>query len=1126
MLTFIEGRAGFGKTTKLWQQLQKDITEHKAKRYLVLVPEQFSFSAEKELARFLTNRLAINVEVTSFKKLAREILQRFERESAEFPDDITEKALVLLAVHNVQKKLKFYKELDYSSGMENIIAKFIKSIKAATLTKADFEEAIKTQTGALKAKLTDLYAIYDEYNNLSAKEWQDYSALSKASNILAEHLGVFEKTNFYVDAFYSFSPAELDFLKTLLRNCNLFLTIQIDSSEAEPDVFYAAKNTQNILTEFAKEQGISLRYVKLLAPQRFKSPELKHIEQNLLKFRPNKFEDKINCFKIVQAQDCYEEIKYVAAEILKLVKEKQFRFKDILIIARDTSAYSSIIKAQFSKCGIEYFEDSKQPAKNTVLIKLILSLISVLQTNFQTSAVLNLAKNPLLGFNTGELGQLERYCKICGVDGDDWSLEFTQKLLLEGFNGQADDQLAKLNEIRLKLIIPILKIKESERNLKDSKQLAAMIFEYVLESGAKQRLEKLSAASAQKTADGAAAWGQFVFLLDKFVDFCEKYNANSYKLNLALLNMFFADACFEFMQQGLDQVLISSAEKVRPFNPKAVFIIGANSCNFPKFEGQNDIFSWAEKNKFKSLAFNRLFDVCSGKNNDFADPKINMANDEKLIFYNSITAASEMVFVSFVKNSVTGAKLNPSVFVEKLQSMFEGLEYQEAKDIIKDKELICNKQTAIEVLSECYGTNTELEAALLELLAADENFARLKSRLTFKSIANAQQFKITERELLKKLQSKKWKISPTALENFTICRFKYFCRDVLNLNTEKELKIQKKDIGSILHFVLYFVFKKYYKNTVDLTGEIDFLNLLNAKKQLVLDSEQKEELQKLVKLAINNYFKSTIGRAFNKTAHEEYICAQIENIARIVLYNVIEELKHSDFLPGVFEAKLNEDYKYKDFDITLEGKIDRVDLLQIKEDLWIRVIDYKSGRKRFSLVDIYNGLYYQVLFYMRLLLNLKAQTKLLPAGALYMPIKSELLAQEASGFTEVGQAFKAPKMYGVVVDNQEVLKHMEEDLGGKIIPASVNKDGEFKSSSSVFTINQFNLVFNYMKKLIEKHFDFIEDGDFRPIPLKFNDYDVCKTCEYHSICGFEEDDEKRAKECIPEEEFWNALMVE
>ena len=259
--------------------------------------------------------------------------------------------------------------------------------------------------------------------------------------------------------------------------------------------------------------------------------------------------------------------------------------------------------------------------------------------------MLNLAKNPLLGFNTGELGELERYCKICGVDSEDWSLEFTQKLLLEGFNGQADDQLAKLNEIRLKLITPILKIKESERNLKDSKQLAAMIFEYVLESGAKQRLERLSAASAQKTADGAAAWGQFVFLLDKFVDFCEKYNANSYKLNLTLLNMFFADACFEFMQQGLDQVLVSSAEKARPFNPKAVFIIGANSCNFPKFEGQNDIFSWAEKNKFKSLAFNRLFDVCSGKNNDFADPKISMANDEKLIFYNSITAASDMVFV-------------------------------------------------------------------------------------------------------------------------------------------------------------------------------------------------------------------------------------------------------------------------------------------------------------------------------------------------------------------------------------------------------------------------------------------------------------------------------------------------
>ena len=1126
MLTFIEGRAGFGKTTKLWQQLQKDITARKAKRYLILVPEQFSFSAEKELAQFLAGRLAINVEVTSFKKLAREILQRFERESAELPNDITEKALVLLAIHNVQKTLKFYKGLDYNSGIENIIAKFIKNIKTTALTKADFKEEIKNQTGTLKAKLSDLYAMYNEYDTLATKELQVYNSLTRANKLLEKHLTFFEETNFYIDAFYSFSLAELNFLKTLLASCNLFLTIQADDSEAEPDVFYTAKYTQDILTECAKKQGVLLRHVKLLAPQRFKSPELTHIEQNLLKFKPNKFKDKIDNFKIVQAQDYYEEIKYVAAEILKLIKEENYRFKDILIIARDTSAYSNVIKAQFGKCGIEYFEDSKQPTKNTALIKLVLNLILVLQTNFDTNAVLNLAKNPLLGFNLEELGQLERYCKTCEVNSDDWSLEFTQKLLLESFSGQPDDQLAKLNEIRSKLIAPILKFKETEINLKDSKQLAAMIFEYVLESGAKQRLEELSTASAQKTAEGTAAWEQFVFLLDKFVDFCERFSVSSYKLNLALLNVFFEDACFEFAQQGLDQVLVSSAEKARPFNPKAVFIIGANSCNFPKFEGQNDIFSWAEKNKFKSLAFNRLFDVCSGKNNDFADQKINMANDEKLIFYNSITAASDMVFVSFVKNSITGAKLNPSVFVEKLQSMFEGLEYQEAKDIIKDEELICNKQTAIEALGECYGTNTGLEAALLELLAADENFAQIKSRLTFKHVPNAQRFKITENQLLKELQSKKWKISPTGLENFTICRFKYFCRDVLNLNAEKELKIQKKDIGSILHFVLYFVFKKYYKNNINLTGKLDFLNLLNAKKQLILDSEQTEELKKLVKLAINNYFKNTVGRAFNKTAHEEYICAQIENIALIVLYNVIEELKHSNFLPCVFEVKLNEDYKYKDFDITLEGKIDRVDLLQTNKELWVRVIDYKSGKKRFGLVDIYNGLYYQVLFYMKLLLNLKTQVNMLPAGALYIPIKSELLAQEVGEFAEAEQIFKAPKMYGVVIDNQEVLKHMEENLSGKIIPAAVNKDGEFKSSSCVFTIKQFNLVFNYIEKLIKKHFDFIEDGDFRPIPLKFNDYDVCKTCEYRSICGFEEDDEKRAKKYIPEEEFWSALMVE
>ena len=118
------------------------------------------------------------------------------------------------------------------------------------------------------------------------------------------------------------------------------------------------------------------------------------------------------------------------------------------------------------------------------------------------------------------------------------------------------------------------------------------------------------------------------------------------------------------------------------------------------------------------------------------------------------------------------------------------------------------------------------------------------------------------------------------------------------------------------------------------------------------------------------------------------------------------------------------------------GTIDRVDLyVDPQGQRFVRIIDYKTGRKTFRLADALYGLNMQMLVYLAALVENGQE---FPAGILYMPAaEPSVSVDRGTGEDKIkAEADKQLKMSGLVLSDQEIIQAMEAGAKGGLSPAS------------------------------------------------------------------------------------------
>jgi ATP-dependent helicase/nuclease subunit B len=198
--------------------------------------------------------------------------------------------------------------------------------------------------------------------------------------------------------------------------------------------------------------------------------------------------------------------------------------------------------------------------------------------------------------------------------------------------------------------------------------------------------------------------------------------------------------------------------------------------------------------------------------------------------------------------------------------------------------------------------------------------------------------------------------------------------------------------------------------------------------------------------------------------------------------------------------------------------------------VYLRVIDYKSGHTRFDLTSIYYGLQLQLVVYMNAAIELeqrKTGDKVHPAGMYYYHIEDPMLDYEEE--TDPSRRMlKELAFNGLVNGEKEIamLQDRELENGSLILPVRLKKDGGYTAASSVATEEEFQKLSRHVGKKLQEYGARILNGDIALNPYELGDEDACSFCSFHSVCGFDhriEGCQKRRLHPMEKREIWENL---
>ena len=371
-LRLVYGRAGKGKSSFLYNEIKDKINE-KSKIYII-TPEQFSFTAEKKLMDAIGTGAVINAEVLTFNRMAYRVLKEIGGINK---TDLSKCGRAMLIYDILSKNKRKLKYLGKSDENIDMIGTQITEFKKHGVSVEELEEAKNNaENKYLKCKMEDMFLVYNEFQNRIIDKFIDETdRLSMLANKIDE-TEEFNNSLIYIDEFVGFTKQEYDIIRKLLKVAKMVsITICADNLEEiknpDTDIFYSNKQTAQKIISLAKDEKIKIENeIKIDSKNAwFKVEELKHIEENLYNIPLKKYKKDVENVKLFLANNPYSEIEHLAIQIVKLVRNEKYRYKDISIITKNLDTYSNLCKAIFHKYDIPIFIDEKKDLNNNILIQ-------------------------------------------------------------------------------------------------------------------------------------------------------------------------------------------------------------------------------------------------------------------------------------------------------------------------------------------------------------------------------------------------------------------------------------------------------------------------------------------------------------------------------------------------------------------------------------------------------------------------------------------------------------------------------------------------------------------------------------------------------------------------------------
>ncbi len=1114
MLIPLVGLSGSGKTTYMIEQMKELVQQ--GEKVLFLVPEQFSFAAEQKITQAMGPRLAMNVEVYSFTRLCHKVFSRYGGIAGQYVTEPAKRILMALALNQVRDQLVVYSKAAASSSFVESILDVVEEFKNAGVEPDQLLEFSQGEASkSIIQKIEEIYEIYKIYQSLLEKSfWDEKDSLVRARRIL-EGESFFSTYYIFVDGFMAFMAAEHKMLELMIKQCKGIIlamptnSLELQGKKGETGMLNTVKETALQVISAARRNQVPVAApVVLQGNNHFAEESLSFLQQNILKTKKEKFLHTNNGVFVFEAVHPYEEIRFVAAQIIQLVKGGEFRFKDIAIIARSLQNYETSLETLSQQYGIPLFWDRRKDIMTIPVTAFVTEALEAVRSNFETEHVLAVGKNPLAGLPYVHVLNLENYCYLWSIKRRQWLEPFQNnpRGLVEGFTEKDLAQLEQINQTAAAVVHPLCQLKERIEHC-TGKEFAQAVYAYLEQTNIRQNIQQFQKEGEEGLLyqeylqTNEEAWNVLMDLLDTIY-----HVLGDVPLPLdTMVDLFIMGLrCSDFgeIPNTLDQVVVGTADRMRPDKPKVTFVIGLNQGEFPPQLKENGVFSDAER---EELAQNGI---------KINPTVLKRGFYEEFYLYSALTSPSQRLYLCCHKGLLNGELTPPSVVVEQVLEMFGP---QARYNPIKTNPLFyaANQQTAFELLCSLYQVDSVLTSSLKEYIQGTSQGQALGY---LEEVLEKKEFRIKKREVSQLLFGNTMRLSPSRVENYFTCPFSYFCSAGLGLRARKKVEFSPLQSGTVIHYVLEKMVSRHQGKG---------LGQLNP-----------AQMQEEVSRVLQEYLESRVEQKELLTKRFQYLLGHLTDLLTRLLLQIGRELSQSEFVPYGFELPIAPNSQAEPLvcqtadgrKILVEGIVDRVDVMEKDGQRYARVVDYKSGSKEFKLSDVYYGLNLQMLIYLFSIWkngtgNLE---NTLPGGVLYLQARDYVISAQRNTPKEQieKERMKKYKMNGLVLHDPACISGMEKDIEGVYIPVKTKLDGSFDSTSSLATLSQMGQIQRHIEQLLQNMAENLYNGHIEARPVKGSSYEPCKYCDYKSICQHQKDDRFRVMDAISRKEFFEKLEEE
>lgn len=1102
---FLLGASGSGKSRQIYNEIIQASIKEPERNFYLIVPEQYTMEAQRELVTMHPAGGMMNIDAIGMNRLAYRVFDKLGISTGQVLEDFGKSMLIKKILCEQQDTLhvygSYYDKLGFVDEMKSMMSEIFQyNIKQDTID--EIMEQIP-EDSVVAGKMQDIRHIYEEFEAFAGER---YIVAEQLVELLTRHVGQSKLvcgSSLYFDGFTGFTPVQLELVEKLMTCADdLTFSFTLDDRDQkyehikDYELFYLTKTTIKKLTEAAAAAGVEIESPVVLPGtinyRLGENRELFFLERNLFRSPYQKWKQPLERIHLTATGDAQDEIVFVASTIRRLVREKGYRYKDIAIVAGDLEQASHIYERVMNEYEIPVFIDANACLKANPCAETIRSVLAVLADDFSYDSVFRFLKAGMTDLSFEDIELLENYALKRGVRGySRWN-----RAVSENYEKTSPVNIEEIRQAFMKMFGDIRKVFADKKAV--TKDYVEALYDFLLQIHMYEKLEaRKNELYEENRINEGDAYGQIfektVRLFDKIAELLGDTKM-SVKEFYEIVDTGLSDIEVGVVPPTVDRVLIGDITRSRLNHIKVLFFTSVNDGIVPKAPKKGRILSDRDR------------DILSDCGLELAPSDKQNSYIEQFYIYTILTKPSDHLYISYHKLSASLESMRPSYLLGRISNIFPSLQAEEydAASCMPDT---VNRSLRRILRAE---DSEDAESRILTRILTEKGFAGELTAIykgrTYRNVAEQ-----LPPETIALLYGRYLHASVSKLELYARCGFAYFLKYGLRLKEREMYQVDVRNVGVILHSVMEGLFKQ-----VRDTRNNDWENFPEDERMLMVTE------------LVNRAAEESAGDFFEDNARNAYMLQMIERMAQTSAGMLQKHIRLGSMKPGMLEKTFDSakdevgSYLFElpnQIQMSINGKIDRVDVEEEDGTVYIKVIDYKSSTRKLSLEEVLNGEQLQLVTYSAIAYEIEKMIypdkNIQIAGLLYYSFDDPVIEIESS---EIDTGTEQPefsdqekldaermekmKLQGFVNESPAVIQKMDHTCN-QSLPVKLDKNGDIKKSENVVSADQIRTIMELTRENIEELGSQIAEGKIAIEPYKNKSNTGCDYCEFKNICHFD-----------------------